>query len=250
MTDRAPGVRSSSGYSAWRLIAEELRAEIDDHRLRPGDRLPPETALAERFGVHRHTARQAIAALAADGLVEPRRGSGTFVTGEAVHLHRIGLRTRMTRSLGDRSGASTTVRVLHSGIEDAPAEVARQLDIEGGRALRLETARSVGGQPISVSTHWFDHERLPGIGAAMSRTGSVTAALRASGVEDYVRASTVIGARHATASEAELLSLGAGAIVLVAEALDTLPDGAPLQRLVTRFAAQRVRLDIEHPLGD
>lgn len=250
MADRAPGTRSNSGYSAWRLIAEELRAEIGDGRLGAGDRLTTENALAERFGVNRHTARRAIASLAEDGLVESRRGSGTFVTGEEVHLHRIGVRTRLSSSLGDKHGASATGRVLHSAIENPPADIARQLGVTDGPAIRVETVRSAGGQQISVTTHWFDAVRLPDIVTDLRRSGSVTAALRASGISDYVRASTVVGARHATASEATLLSLGSGAIVLVAEALDTLPDGTPLQHLVTRFAAQRVRLDIEHARAD
>lgn len=250
MTDRALGARPRSGYSAWRLIAEELRAEIGDGRLRTGDRLTTENVLAERFGVNRHTVRQAIAALAEDGLVESRRGSGTFVTGEAVHLHRIGMRTRLTTSLSDQRGASATGRVLHSALEIPPTDIARRLGVGDGRAVRVETTRSVGSQKISVSTHWFDAERLPDIANALRRSGSVTAALRACGVDDYVRTSTVIGARHATTAEATLLSLGPGAIVLVAEALDSLPDGTPLQYLVSRFAAQRVRLDIEHPPAD
>ncbi len=245
MTDRAPAARSSSGYSAWRLISEELRVEIDGGRLQAGDRLPTEHTLAERFAVNRHTARQAIAALAQEGLVESRRGSGTFVTGAAVRLHRIGLRTRMSSSLGDQGSA--TNNVLHSAVERAPADVARRLSLAGDRAIRVETMRSAGGQQISVSTHWFDPERLPDIATALRATGSVTAALAASGVQDYVRASTVVSARHATAAESELLVLGPGAIVLVTEALDALPDSTPLQYLVTRFAAARVRLDIEHP---
>lgn len=250
MTDRAPSARSNSGYSAWRLITEELRVEISDGRLHSGDRLPTENVLAERFGVNRHTARHAIAALAKDGLVESRRGSGTFVTGEAMRLHRIGLRTRLTDSLGNQDSAAATGSVLHSAIEDAPVDIARRLRIDGSRAIRVETTRSAGGLAISVSTHWFDAERLPDIATALRRTGSVTAALRANGINDYVRASTVVGARHATASEAALLTLGPGAIVLVAEALDSLPDGTPLQHILTRFAAQRVRLDIEHARVD
>ncbi|WP_104082254.1 phosphonate metabolism transcriptional regulator PhnF [Cryobacterium sp. Y11] len=249
MTDHPSVSRSNSGYSAWRLISEELRLDIDGGRLHTGDRLPTENVLAERFGVNRHTARQAIAALAEEGLVESRRGSGTFVTGHAVRLHRIGLRTRMTTSLGDQS-ASATIRVLHNAIEDAPSEIARRLGIDGRRAIRVETTRSAGGQQISVSTHWFDVERVPDIATALRRTGSVTAALHASGIDDYVRASTVVGARHATITESELLTLGPGAIVLVTEALDTLPDGTPLQHVMTRFSAQRVRLDIEHPRAD
>lgn len=247
MTDRLASARSRSGYSAWRLIAEELRVEIGDGRLQSGDRLPTEKMLAERFGVNRHTARHAVAALAEDGLVESRRGSGTFVIGEVMRLHRIGLRTRLTESLTGQDLMAATGHVLHSGAEDISADIARRLRIAGDRAIRIETTRTAGGQPISVSTHWFDLERLPDIATALRRTGSVTQALRANGINDYVRTSTIVGARHVTASEATLLALGPGAIVLVSEALDCLPDGAPLQYIVTRFAAQRVRLDIEHP---
>lgn len=247
MTNPDAAPRSNSGYSAWRLITEELRGEISERRLRPGDRLPTENAIAERYGVNRHTARQAIAALAQDGLIESRRGSGTFVTGESVLVHRIGLRTRMMRSLGEEESTRTKSRVLDSATEPAPADIALRLGIPAGEAVRIESTRSVGGHPISIGTHWFAAERLPDIAEAFRRTGSFTAALAAQGVDDYVRASTVVGARHATAQEAEMLEIRPGAIVLVAEALDTLPDGTPLQHLVTRFAAQRVRLDIEPP---
>lgn len=242
MTDPA----RPTGYSAWRLIAEELRADITEGRLRAGDRLPTENALAERFGVNRHTARQAIASLAADGLVEARRGSGTFVTSGEVHVHRIGMRTRLSTSLGDRHSAAG--RVLESATEPAPEAVASRLGIAAGDpVLRVEALRTVDGQPLSLSTRWLDAALVPDHAAALRRTSSVTAALRAGGIDDYVRASTVVAARHATASEASLLGLAPGAIVLVTESLDALPDGTPLQYGITRFAAQRVRLDIEHP---
>lgn len=234
----------AAGYSAWRLIAEELRAEITDGRLQTGDRLPPESALAERFSVNRHTARQALASLAADGLVESRKGSGTFVTSSSVHVHRVGMRTRLTTSLG--SGHQPAGRVIESAIELAPAHVARRLGIDD-LAVRVESLRTVDGSPFALGTRWFDAARLPDIAESLRHTASVTAALRASGVDDYVRVSTIVSARHATAAESELLGLDPGAIVLVTESLDALPDGTPLQHLVTRFAAQRVRLDIEHP---
>jgi GntR family transcriptional regulator, phosphonate transport system regulatory protein len=76
--------RSTSGYSTWRLIAEELRRDIVNGGQAPGTRLPSEGELAGRFGVHRNTVRQAVAALAAEHLVVSRRGSGTFVADHAL----------------------------------------------------------------------------------------------------------------------------------------------------------------------
>jgi GntR family transcriptional regulator, phosphonate transport system regulatory protein len=242
MTTRS---RSPSGYSTWRLIAEELRREIVDGARAPGAKLPSEGELAERFGVHRNTVRQAVAALAAEHLVVSRRGSGTFVAEHTMLVHRIGARTRLSDSLGRRGRAAS--RLLDSSIEPVPpAEVTERLVLGDGASLRLETVQTVDGRPLARATHWFAADRVPGLAERLRATGSITAALRAIGVDDYLRAATTIGARHATAAEAADLGLPPGAVVLVTRSLDTLTDGTPLQIGITRFVADGVELDIGH----
>ena len=237
--------RTRGGYSAWRLIAEELRREIVTGARSPGTRLPAEGELAERFGVHRNTVRQAVAALAAEHLVVARRGSGTFVAEHTVLVHRIGARTRLGDSLGRRGRRSG--RLLSSATEAAPpADVDERLALGGRAALRLEVVLAVDGRPISRGTHWCAADLVPGLDRRYAATGSITAALKGGGIDDYVRASTTIGARHATAAEAADLEVPPGSVVLVTRSLDTLTDGAPLQVGVTRFAADRVELDVAH----
>ena len=238
--------RSPSGYSAWRLIADELRGEIVGGSLPAGSKLASEMELALRFDVHRHTVRQAVAALAADHLVVARRGSGTFVAEHTVLVHRIGLRTRLTDSLGPR-GPAVSGRLLESAIDpDPPADVVERLRLAGRPALRLEVVRSVDGLPIVRGTAWLDAERVPGLVEHYGADGSITAALRAVGIQDYLRASTTITGRAATAAETLELELPAGSMVLVVRALNTLPDGTPLLYNVSRFAADRVELDVQH----
>jgi GntR family transcriptional regulator, phosphonate transport system regulatory protein len=242
MTTRS---RPPSGYSAWRLIADELRREIVSGARPPGAKLPPEGELAERFGVHRNTVRQAVAALAAEHLVTARRGSGTFVTEHAVLVHRIGARTRLSESLGRRGRAAS--RLLEPAIESVPpAEIAERLLLGDRPCLRLETVTAVDDRPLSRATHWFAADLVPGFAERFVATESITAALRAIGIDDYVRAATTVSARHATASEAADLGLSAGSVVLVTRSLDTLTDGTPLQIGITRFVADRVELDIGH----
>src|ERR1700733_7260276 len=128
--------RSRSGYSTWRLIAEELRRDIVGGAQAPGTRLPSEGELAERFGVHRNTVRQAVAALAAEHLVVSRRGSGTFVAEHTVLVHRIGARTRLSDSLGRRGTAAG--RVLEAAMQpEPPAAIADRLALAGRPAPRL-----------------------------------------------------------------------------------------------------------------
>jgi DNA-binding FadR family transcriptional regulator len=66
---------------AYRAISDSIRDDILAQRLNPGDRLPVETELAERFGVSRSTIREALRELASQNLVETTRGAtgGTFV---------------------------------------------------------------------------------------------------------------------------------------------------------------------------
>ena len=237
--------RSPSGYSTWRLIAEELRREIVDGAQAPGAKLPSEGELAERFGVHRNTVRHAIAALADEHLVVSRRGSGTFVAEHPVLVHRIGARTRFSSSLGHRGRSPG--RLIESAIEPAPpAQVAERLVLGDGAGLRLEIVQDVEGRSLARGTHWFAAERVPGLTESYRATGSITAALRAIGIDDYVRAATTVGALHATTAEAADLGLTSGSVVLVTRSLDTLTDGTPLQIGITRFVADRVEFDIGH----
>jgi GntR family transcriptional repressor for pyruvate dehydrogenase complex len=60
-------------------VAAQLEKRILEGALKPGDKLPPERELAERFNVSRSAVREAIRSLELKGLVEPRPGEGTLV---------------------------------------------------------------------------------------------------------------------------------------------------------------------------
>ncbi len=67
---------------AYQQVADQLRTLIIKGELASGDRLPPEGELGSSFGVSRSTVREALRALASQGLTETHRGTtgGTFVT--------------------------------------------------------------------------------------------------------------------------------------------------------------------------
>ena len=75
----APGDARESATPQYRNMAAELRVMIESGELSPGDALPSEAALAERYGVARGTARHALAELEGAGLVDSVHGKGRFV---------------------------------------------------------------------------------------------------------------------------------------------------------------------------
>lgn len=78
-TDHDNGTRTTKLAPTEGVIAE-VRGAIERGDLKPGDRLPPERDLARRFGVSRPTVRSALKALSAMGVMQARRGAGTFIT--------------------------------------------------------------------------------------------------------------------------------------------------------------------------
>lgn len=60
-------------------IVSKIRVMIDEDGLKPGDKLPSERELSERLGVGRSSVREALRALELLGLIETRRGEGTFL---------------------------------------------------------------------------------------------------------------------------------------------------------------------------
>jgi GntR family phosphonate transport system transcriptional regulator len=232
-----------SGVAVWRQVAEILEAGIAEGEWRPGGRLPTEVELAQRFGVNRHTLRQAIRDLAERGLVRAVQGSGTFV--EAPPLaYPIGERTRFS-DIVVAQAREPSGRVLSSVREVAGRTVAAALGLaDGAEVIRLESARAADGVPISWAVSAFPADLFPDIAESFAATSSFTAAFRAAGIDDYVRSSTRIGARVADTVDAERLEIALGRPVLEIEGINTDLSGRPIQWARARFAGDRIRLTV------
>lgn len=75
--ENVPALRVGARLSEQ--LADALAVSIRDGQLTPGQRLPTEQALVDRFGVSRTVVREAMSRLKTLGLVESRQGSGAFV---------------------------------------------------------------------------------------------------------------------------------------------------------------------------
>lgn len=246
MTDTAT---ISEPGTAWRRIADELAAEIETGTYVPGDILPASVALAERYGVHRHTVRQAFRHLAEQGLVSVSRGRGTQVNARR-YPYPIGRRVSMRANFG-KLGIAASSRMLSAARVMGDFEICTQLGLEAGAPLwRLQGLSLADGIPVGTGTHWLSIERFPGFDAIYREANaSMTAAFRAVGIDDYVRRSTRLTARLASEDEAALLDIAPGAAVMVSAATDALPDLTPIHLVESVFAGERMEMVVE-PFAD
>ncbi len=176
LRSRAPrGLRDvQAALPLYVQLREALRAEIEERGLQPGDRLPTEVELEDRYGVSRSTIRQAVGDLQTEGLVRRVQGRGTFVAAPKIqHVPVLTSFTELLRSQGYRPAH----RLLDSAVVDAPADVCHDLEVEDGTPCRyLERLLVADGEPIGVSRTWLplpvlgDHDRRITRGALEGRS--------------------------------------------------------------------------------
>ena len=133
-------------------IIAQIEQAIADGELAPGDRLPPERALAEEHGVSRMTVRQALQSLESRGLLRRAigRNGGSFVA-----------RPKVERDLGTFSGLSE--QLARQGLA-AGARVLSAREVDG--AIEIVRVRLADGEPFAVERSSFPAERFRGLLAA------------------------------------------------------------------------------------
>ncbi len=238
-------MRNSRGKTPiWQAIADALRSDLAEGRYAPGDKLPTEAALAERFGVNRHTVRHGLSALVDEGLVRTRRGAGAFVAATPTD-YPIGGRVRFHENL-IAAGRRPDKRALQMDERSATEGEAMALGIAPGDPICAYHGLSLAdGQPIAIFESLFPIGRLPGITSALGKTSSVTEALKSVGVADYVRLSTRLTAVRASATQALHLHLSEGDPLLRSSGVNVDETGTPVEYGRTWFAGDRVTLTVE-----
>lgn len=150
----------------FRQLAEALREAILRGDMAAGERVPSERALAERYGVSRATANKVLAALVSEGLLEQRKGIGTFVRTRGTlpqSLRKMKSFTAQALALGFRPRTEVlSFRETRAG--DLDPKVRRELELDDEKVLVLERLRLLDDEPAILETRWVPAALLPGVG--------------------------------------------------------------------------------------
>ncbi|MGB0696305.1 MAG: phosphonate metabolism transcriptional regulator PhnF [Rhodospirillaceae bacterium] len=235
----------SNGVPLWKQIRQIIENDIETGVSAPGDRLPTELEFASRFGVNRHTVRQAIADLVGRGVLRVEQGRGTFVQ-ERVIDYRLGDKTRFHAVLSELNRNASGQLIATDEVVPDKA-IADALSLDPGRSvIRLDSQGEADGRCICVSTHFFPKERCGDIGEQYRKSGSVGQALTDMGVLGVRRTSTRVSARLPSAADADRLGQPRNRPVLVAESVNVDKEDRPVEYSVLRFASDWVQLVFDY----
>ncbi len=232
------------GIALWRQIAGRLQQDIGAGVYPPGGRLPTEAELSQQFRVNRHTVRRALEELSRGGLVRVEQGRGSFVA-EDVLEYAVEARTRFSEWIR-RHNKEPSGRVLQLKETAAESQIASALGIRAGsRVVLLERLGFADDRPVSLSQHYFPATRLRGLADALRASPTITEALKAVGVSDYLRQVTRVTARLPSVEEAELLRMPRYRPLLVTENINVDRTGMVVEFGISRYPTPRVQIVFE-----
>jgi len=193
-------------------IRDDLRIRITAGEWPAGHRLPSETDLAAWYGVARMTIRQAIGALASEGVLVRRQGLGTFAA-EPPPARSDWLQSYSEQIYGQGHGFQR--KLVRSAVEVPPAAARQALQLgDCTVAIIVRRLRVVDNSPIAVKNSWLPYTRFAGLDSNPLSDGSLYATIEERYGARIARARQTMIATGAAEADAKLLGLQPGDPVL------------------------------------
>jgi len=225
-------------------VFRDLKSALDADEWRPGERMPTERELAERYGCSLITIRHALGELVREGRIERTRGRGTYV-----------LQPRIDRDIGGkmsfaeemrRRGLDPANRVVTARIEPAGEAVASLLGIARETpVVYLERVRLGGGEPLLLEQARLPAERFPGLLAFDFERGSLYDILADRYDTPIVRARESVEPVQLRQRDAQLLGAPPRSLALRIDGIAYAASGEPVEAARSFVRGDRTRYYLE-----
>jgi GntR family transcriptional regulator len=193
-----------NGMPAYKQIQAAIMKRIEGGHLKPGDAVDSERELARLHKVSLMTARHALTALEREGMVQRRRGAGTFVAPPKIHFNKL---TSFTEQMSGRSLAACS-KVLSFVVVDNEQEVAARLSLNANtRLLKVERLRLAADEPFAVETCYLPADEFSGLTRNAIARGSLFSILEGTYGVQLAYADEEMDATAAAPATANLLQV-------------------------------------------
>ena len=212
-------------------VSQILRREIDTGKYSPGEYIPTEAELQQRFRVSRATVRQALSELVYEGLLERRRSKGTVVSTLQVEAWLKNLSSFTNEIMEQRLDLTTKILEFHQ--IPCPEAVGDHLELtRADLVYEMSRLRLVAEKPVAVEKWYASVKLFPTLNRSMfGETGydqSTYFVLNREFNLRIARATDTVSAANLEARDARLLGLPGGSPVLVRTRESFSADGHPV----------------------
>ena len=225
----------------YQQLYEILRGKIQRGEWQPGDLIPTESDLIDRYQVSRNTVRQVLDMLVKEGLIYRQRGRGSFVSHPTLEQSMTRI-VSFTEDMRQRKFTPGT-QVLSSSLLPAPEDIAERLQVPPGEELAsLRRLRMADGEPMSVEESYLVHRYCQNV----LQHDYARQPLREILDKEYgikiLHAKQVIHAIGAAEELARHLEINPGAPLLFIERTSTSQGMVPVEFLRIYYRADRYAL--------
>lgn len=236
-------INRDSPLPLYYQLKQILLEQIETNEWNPGDLIPSEQELQDRYGLSRTTVRQTLSEMVNEGLLNRQRGRGTFVA-----------RKKMTHDPIKRLGASEYLeqqgivagwQVIEHGWAEPPEGVRERLQVgKDVQIYRVHRLRLADGEPIGYHFAYLPETTVAYMNvAALTEGGSLRYLRNAPQMENSI-AHRAIEACVADDPEIELLGVERGHPILAIERTVTAVDGTPIELLWAAYRGDRFKYQI------
>jgi GntR family transcriptional regulator len=231
----------NSALPLYHQLYEVLHDKIVNNAWQPGDLIPAEFELTDKYRVSRITVRRVLDMLAKEGLIKRERGRGTFVAEPRLE-HGLSRIVNFTEDMLQR-GYQPSTQVLFAGMVPASDFIAEKLNIaEGEQLVRFDRLRMGDDEPMCIEHSYLIHSYVPGIlkydfgKHSLSKVKSSEYGIR------WKRATQVIEAILSPPDLAHQLRIKTNSALLFIERVSFSQHNIPVEYLRAYYRADRYRL--------
>ena len=202
------------GLPLYREVKHKLMESMRNGEWKPGDMIPAEKRLCERYGVSVGTLRKAVDELTAEHILIRHQGRGTFVASHSQDRYMFGF-FHICPKTGSKEYPQ--VEFIRLEKEKADADAARRLGVPKGSKLHCIVNRlSLGGRPVIVDRILLPDRFFPGLSETQvsERRTTLYQLYQDSFGVGVLRTEERLDAEGANAEVASLLSIAPGTPVL------------------------------------
>ena len=224
----APDRWYRSGHGPrYTQLYRHIAAAISTGVLETDAQLPPERELAELADVSRVTVRKAVSQLVEEGLLEQRRGAGTFVRPPPPKMeHSLSALLSFTEYMRQR-GKTSSSQILRRGLFLPTPDEQMALGLAGAdRVARVDRLRSADGLPMAL-----EYSSLPQDILSDPESGRNLALRRAAGAWECADAGRATDHSGQSGSRGRAIAASAGRCCRAADRPDGLSALGPADRV-------------------